>query len=239
MAKRNHTVTTREGYAIWSTSYDAERNPLIMTEEPRVTALLESLPPPLHALDVATGTGRWALNLAKLGVDVTAIDESPDMLALARKKARQAGVRIRFDQRDLQEELPFPSGHFDLVVCALALCHVVNLETAITECSRVLKRGGHLLITDFHPQAIVNGWETTIFRGEDAYILPTVRHSRSAYLRAIEMSGCDVIHVEDVPVRDQPEEAILRGEDVDEFMRQYGDWPFCLIVLARRQIAVG
>ncbi len=160
------------------------------------------------------------------------------MLALARKKARQAGERIRFDQRDLQEVLPFPSGHFDLVMCALALCHVVNLETAIAECSRVLKRGGHLLITDFHPQAIVNGWETTIFRGEDAYILPTVRHSRSAYLRAIEVSGCGVIHVEDVLVRDQPEEAILRGEDVDEFMRQYGDWPFCLIVLARRHTAI-
>jgi ubiquinone/menaquinone biosynthesis C-methylase UbiE len=69
------------------------------------------------------------------------------------------------------------------VVCALGLCHVANLATAIAECSRVLKRGGHLLITDFHPQAIVNGWETTIFRGEDAYILP-----RSA-IRALRIFG--------------------------------------------------
>lgn len=239
MGKRNHTVTTREGYAIWSTSYDAERNPLIMTEEPRVTALLESLPPPHRVLDVGTGTGRWALNLAKRGADVTAIDESPEMLVVARDKAALASLPIRFEQRALQEGLPFPSDHFDLVICALALCHVSDLRGAVAECSRVLRRGGYLLITDFHPQAILNGWETTIFRGEDAYILPTVRHSRSAYLRAIEMSGCDVIHVEEVLVRDQPEEAVLRGEDIDEFMRQYGDWPFCLIVLACRQTATG
>jgi len=238
MATRNHAVTTREGYAIWSTSYDEERNPLIMTEEPRVTALLESLPPPLRVLDVATGTGRWALHLAQLGAEATAIDESPEMLVVAREKADSVGLPIRFEQGALQEGLPFPSDHFDLVICALALCHVPDLSGAVAECSRVLRYGGYLLITDFHPQAIVNGWETTIFRGEDAYILPTVRHSRSAYLRAIEVSGCGVIHVEDVLIRDQPEEAILRGEDVDEFMRQYGDWPFCLIVLARRHTAI-
>ncbi len=239
MATRNHTVTTRQGYSIWSTSYDEERNPLIMTEGPRVMALLESLPHPQRVLDVATGTGRWAVHLAKLGADVTAIDESPEMLVVAREKAGSAGLPIEFEQHVVEEGLPFPSDHFDLVTCALALCHVHDLPRAIAECSRVLRRGGHLLITDFHPQAIENGWETTIFRGEDAYILPTVRHSRSEYLRAIEASGCDVIHVEDVLVRDQPEEAILRGEDVEEFMRQYGDWPFCLIVLARRETATG
>jgi ubiquinone/menaquinone biosynthesis C-methylase UbiE len=64
MTIRNHEVTAREGYAVWASFYDTEHNPLIMTEEPLVQRLLETLPTPERALDAATGTGRWALHLA-------------------------------------------------------------------------------------------------------------------------------------------------------------------------------
>lgn len=46
------------------------------------------------------------------------------------------------------------------------------------------------------------------------------------------------MYVEDVLVREQPAEAVLWGEDIDEFMRRFGDWPFCLIILARKVSSV-
>jgi ubiquinone/menaquinone biosynthesis C-methylase UbiE len=234
MSARNREVNVGEGYAIWASFYDQEHNPLIMTEQPRVTRLLESLPAPATALDVATGTGRWAIYLAKRGVQMTAIDQSEEMLAVAREKAKAASLSISFHHADLRSGLPFPSGAFDLVVCALALSSFEDLSAPINECCRVVRPGGHLLITDFHPQAIKNGWEPTIFRGEDGYILPHPHHDVAEYLDAITENGCDLVHMEEILVREQPPESIT-AEDVDAFLAKHGDWPFCLIVLSRRR----
>jgi len=229
---RNHTVSAQEGYAIWASFYDEEQNPLIMTEEPLVKELLGTLPLPTTALDVATGTGRWALYLARRGVHVTAFDQSPEMLAVARRKADAESLAITFLQGDLSEGLSCPSNAFDLVVCALTLSHFGDLRAPIAECSRVVRPGGHLLVTDFHPQAIKNGWEPTCFREGEGYILPHPEHDRTDYFDAISAAGCDLISVKEVLVRDQPPESIL-APDRDAFLQQYGDWPMCLIVLAR------
>jgi ubiquinone/menaquinone biosynthesis C-methylase UbiE len=234
MSRRNHLVSAREGYAIWASFYDHEQNPLIMTEEPRVRKLLRSLPRPTTALDVATGTGRWAIDLARDGVKVTAVDQSPEMLAVAREKARTEGLEITFLQWNLDEGIPLPSGSFDLVVCALALSHFVEFRGVVGECGRVVRPGGHLLVTDFHPQAIKNGWEPTCFQGEEGFILPHPSHDRSDYLDAITESRCDLVHLEEVLVREQPPESLL-VDDVDTFLQHYGDWPMCLIALGRRR----
>lgn len=236
MTVRKHVVDARHGYAIWASSYDHEQNPLIMTEEPRVRRILASLPRPSTALDAATGTGRWAIYLAQQGVRVTGIDHSPEMLAVAAEKARVQELPVEIHYGDLREPLPFPPDTFDLVVCALALSHFADLHAPIAHCARVLRPGGHLLISDFHPQAIVNGWEPTCFRGEDACILPHPEHDRADYLRAIETSGCEIVHIEEVLVREQPSESILVA-DRETFLREYGDWPMCLIVSARREPA--
>ncbi len=60
-------VSTQKGYELWAASYDTENNALIAVEEPRVEALLARLPV-ATALDVGTGTGRYALKLARLSI---------------------------------------------------------------------------------------------------------------------------------------------------------------------------
>jgi ubiquinone/menaquinone biosynthesis C-methylase UbiE len=119
------------------------------------------------------------------------------------------------------------------VICALALSSFDELAAPIKECCRVVRPGGHLLITDFHPQAVKNGWEPTIFRGEEGYILPHPHHNVAEYLDPITDSGCELVHLEEILVRDQPPESIM-VEDVDAFLAKHGDWPMCLIALARR-----
>lgn len=235
LATRTHPVSVRAGYTLWASSYDQELNPLIMTEAPRVERLLASLPAPAKMLDVAAGTGRWARYLARQGVAVTAIDPSPEMLAAGRARAQAEGLAVRFEEGAIEDGLPFGAGSFDLVICALALCHVPDLRAAVAECARVLRPGGHLIITDFHPQAVANGWNTSVFRGEDVYVLSTVQHAAEGYIEAVEAAGCRVIHREEVLVREQPIESVLHQEDIEGFMATYGDWPFCLILAARKE----
>src|SRR5919199_4693612 len=114
MSPRNHTVTVQEGYAIWASSYDHEKNPLIAAEQPQVEAMLQTLPRPSRVLDLASGTGRYALHFARQGAAVWAIDQSPEMLAVARGKASSANLEITFLQGGLEDGLPFPADHFDL-----------------------------------------------------------------------------------------------------------------------------
>ncbi|WP_033295481.1 class I SAM-dependent methyltransferase [Amycolatopsis jejuensis] len=97
-------------------------------------------------LEVAVGTGRnlpWYPSDARL----TGIDLSPEMLALARRRAAELPREITLTEADAQA-LPFPDAEFDTVVCTLGLCGVPDERVAIAEMHRVLRPGGRLLLLD-------------------------------------------------------------------------------------------
>src|SRR4051794_32930690 len=100
---------------LWAGSYDAEKTPLIAVEEAHVVALVGGLRAGT-VLDVGAGTGRHALWWARHGADVTALDLAPEMLAVAARAARAAGVSLRCVQGDFTVGPPFPSGSFHLVI---------------------------------------------------------------------------------------------------------------------------
>lgn len=97
-------------------------------------------------LEVAAGTG---LNLALYppGVTLTAVDLSPGMLAVARRRAAELGRPVDLREADA-EALPFADASFDTVVCTLSLCAVPDNRAAIGEMHRVLRPGGRLLLLD-------------------------------------------------------------------------------------------
>lgn len=97
-------------------------------------------------LEVAIGTG---LNLPHYPADIrlTGLDLTPEMLALARTRAREMGRTIALAEGDAQD-LPFVDGSFDTVVCTYALCSVADDARAISEMHRVLRPGGRLILVD-------------------------------------------------------------------------------------------
>jgi SAM-dependent methyltransferase len=135
----------RSGYARWTGSYDATRNPLIHVEEPVVRALIDPLPPGT-ALDAACGTGRHARWLAARGYRLIGVDASAEMLDVARTALPEADLRLG----DLTA-LPVETASVDLVVCALALTHCEDLREPVAELARVLRPDGRLVVSDFHP----------------------------------------------------------------------------------------
>lgn len=137
-----HPISTTEGYRAWAASYDSPGNQLLDIEQPAVRAILDRLPVGT-ALDAACGTGRHSAHLADLGHQVVGVDASPEMLAVARTKVPAADFR-----EGTLERLPLPDDHVDLVVCALALTHVTDLGSALAELARVLRPGGHLVLSD-------------------------------------------------------------------------------------------
>lgn len=133
------------GYAAWAATYDSKPNFILAVEEPVVENLLARIPPG-SALDAACGTGRHTGRLISHGHEVIGVDQSPEMLAQAAAKVPQAQFRVG----DLTD-LPIPDASVDLVLCALALCHLDDVGEAIAEFRRVLRPAGRLIVTDVHP----------------------------------------------------------------------------------------
>ena len=117
----------------------------------RRAADLARVGPGDRVLDVATGTGDLALELAgRVGADGTVIgaDFSDRMLALARAKAFDAGFpRVRFEQANALA-LPYPDGQFDAATVGFGARNFSDLRVGLSEMARVVKPGGRVVILE-------------------------------------------------------------------------------------------
>ena len=103
------------------------------------------LKPGHHLLDVACGTGLMAVEAQRIlgtAENITCLDPSEGMLAVARKK-----LPAKFVQ-GYADKLPLADASFDFLTMGYALRHVTTLEAAFREYERVLKPGGKLLILE-------------------------------------------------------------------------------------------
>lgn len=109
---------------------------------------------PQQILDIATGTGDFALLLAKrikpqyiVGADI-----SEGMMAVGREKVKEEGLQnvISFQYEDCMQ-LSFPDGSFDAVTSSYGVRNFQNLDKGLQEMQRVLRPGGHLLIVELTP----------------------------------------------------------------------------------------
>jgi len=230
--KAQYEVNLEEGYAQWAQVYDQQANALIAVEEKLTEPILQSLTFN-YVLDLGTGTGRYALRLAQNGARVVALDQSEAMLTVARERAAKAGINLFFDQHDLEEELPIGDDTFDLVISALTLSHVEDLGLVASEAYRVLKPGGHFLITDFHPRIIDEGWRAQFTSAGITYLLPTASHTRESYTDALTEAGFTITTLQEALVRHAP-----AGLLPAELVERDGYVPFCLVVLAEKSATV-
>ncbi|HEV7625800.1 MAG TPA: methyltransferase domain-containing protein [Streptomyces sp.] len=183
-------ISTADVYESWAPHYDCPGNQLIDIEEPAVQHILDDLPVGT-ALDAACGTGRHTAHLHQLGHHVIGVDASPEMLARARERLPDVDLR----EADMHR-LPLPGSSVDTVVCALALTHVPDLAPVLAEFARVLRPGGHLVISDAH--LMVSYLSPTLPRGHgpdgSPSLLAEYHRPLSAYLTAAIPLGFQVRH---------------------------------------------
>ncbi|MFH8680155.1 class I SAM-dependent methyltransferase [Streptomyces lydicus] len=99
-------------------------------------------------LDAGCGSGPLSAALRDRGADVTGIDASAEMLALAR---RRLGDDAALHVADLSDPLPFADGVFDDVVASLVLHYLEDWGPTLAELRRVLRPGGRLIASVDHP----------------------------------------------------------------------------------------
>jgi demethylmenaquinone methyltransferase/2-methoxy-6-polyprenyl-1,4-benzoquinol methylase len=135
-------------------TYDRYARVLSFGQDPRWRSFLVSRvegTPDQRILDVASGTGAVAIELARrYGCSVVGIDQSPEMLAAGRRRVAAAGVGglVRLEQ-GRAESLPFEDESFDAVTFTYLLRYVDDPAATLRELARVLRPGGKLASLEF------------------------------------------------------------------------------------------
>ena len=209
-------------YRAWSATYDEPRNACSTpTSRSCTRSSTGCRPGPLSTRPAAPADTRRTWPSA--GTTFVGVDGSAEMLDRARTRVASG----TFARADLHR-LPLAEDAVDLVVCGLALVHVPSLAVVLAEFARVLRRGGHLVISDVHHELVLRG--SVVHApgpaGEPG-LSPSYRHTAGDYLRAALPHGLRVRRCEE-PRREmpaQPPPAELSPGD-------WADWPWTLLPLA-------
>lgn len=228
-----------QAYELWSDSYDrTDGNALLFADESAVQPLLESLQVQGRTvLDAGCGAGRYLEILQRYHPTmVVGIDFAMGMIEKAKKKVNRASVHLQVAR---VEHLPFKDEKFDCVLCTLVLGHIVELESAVAELSRVLRRNGSMVISCFHPYGQLLGWVRS-FRVNNSskrnrwFAVKYYRHLYSDYFRAFRLSELEVIQTLE-PVIDDTLKPFYVQEGRMDLYERYKGYPLLLIFQVRKR----
>lgn len=151
-----HETHPAKAYNLWASSYDAQPdNPILLLDGLLFKELLSTTSMQgKRVADIGCGTGRhWEALFRKDVAECIGYEGSSEMLRKVREKYPNAKTYLHSGHalRELE------NGSCDVLVSTLVIAHIRNLSAEWREWNRVLKTGGDILLTDFHPVALQRG----------------------------------------------------------------------------------
>jgi ubiquinone/menaquinone biosynthesis C-methylase UbiE len=178
----HHRITLQkeaaEAYNLWAGNYDRQPdNLMLFLDNQLFHHFIQSLDISNQVvLDIGCGTGRhWARILDRHPAQLAGYDVSDGMLSELKKKYPAADTHLATDS--LLSGIRDASA--DVIISTLTIAHIANLEEAISAWERVLKPGGHLVLTDFHPAVLEAG-------GKRDFVTQNTRIEIRNYVHSIE-----------------------------------------------------
>lgn len=158
-------IKPEQAYDLWAKAYDSQPDNLMLALDEQVFAELLGQTELQHKIivDVGCGTGRhWKKMLEKAPQKLTGYDVSGAMLQMLAQKF-PAAVTHKLSGNALKE---LADHSVDVVISTLTIAHIKDAGEALKEWDRVLRPGGHVIITDYHPVALQRGGKRT-FKVDD------------------------------------------------------------------------
>lgn len=174
----------REGYDRWADSYDRTPNPIVAADR-RFAPLHLRARAAERILDAGCGTGAHLRSLLDAGCRPVGLDFSRGMLVVARRAAPGAPL-VR---ADLGHALPFAPATFDAFLCSLVSEHLTGLGTLFAGAFAVLRPGGRLACSAFHPELAAAGIEANFEVEGTEFRLGAERHTVGDYVAHAHTAG--------------------------------------------------
>ncbi|MFF2493459.1 class I SAM-dependent methyltransferase [Agromyces sp. NPDC058064] len=107
-----------------------------------------------RVLDIAAGSGNAAIPAAQRGAAVVASDLAPELFAVGRRNAAEAGVSLEWREADA-EDLPFEDSAFDAAISCVGIMFAPHHEAAASELLRVVRPGGRIGLLSWTPEGFI------------------------------------------------------------------------------------
>jgi ubiquinone/menaquinone biosynthesis C-methylase UbiE len=179
-------------YDLWAENYDHQPGNLMLDlDEIIFGRLLAGMDiKGKKVADIGCGTGRhWQKILQQQPAQLSGFDVSAGMLRKLQQKFPQADTQLIGD--NLLSNIPTHS--FDVVISTLTVAHIKDIDEAMLSWCRIIKDGGDILITDFHPDVLAMGGKRT-FKHDGRHIAVRNFVHDLAHIKAVfTLSNCEVI----------------------------------------------
>ena len=161
--KRNPEPKTENpdaAYDIWAADYDSQPDNMMLAWDEEIFSSLINQTDLKNKIiaDIGCGTGRhWKKIFAQEPTKLIGFDVSEEMLKMLQCKIPQAETHhlLKDNLIDLENE------SCDIIFSTLTIAHIENAEKALQEWNRILRSGGEIIVTDFHPTALAKGAKRT------------------------------------------------------------------------------
>ena len=158
--KRNLVSEPETAYNLWAAEYDSQPdNMMLAWDEDIFSRMINTMD--LHnkiIADIGCGTGRhWGKIYEREPKKIIGFDVSEGMLSILKQKFPESETHhlINDELKELENQ------SYDMIFSTLTIAHIKNAEKALHEWSRILKSGGEIIITDYHPTALAKGGRRT------------------------------------------------------------------------------
>ena len=183
-----------KAYNSWAARYDSNEN---KTRDLEAIALKKILVDKKfkHCLEVGCGTGKntaWLINICD---QITAIDLSEGMLAIAKEKLNSA--KVNFSIVDITKDWDFAKPPYDLVTFSLMLEHIEDLDAIFEKLSHVTIAGSYVYIGELHPFKQYNGSKARFETESGTQVVTCFNHHVSDYTNAAKTFGFKLIHLDE------------------------------------------
>lgn len=150
----------QKAYDMWASTYDDQPDNLMLALDEEIFSSLSNRIDLENktVIDIGCGTGRhWSKLLNRNPKELIGFDVSEKML-------QKLQYKFPFAKTNLLQNNMLPSlqnDSVDVIISTLSIAHIKNIEEAWQEWNRVLKPGGSMIITDYHPAALAMGADRT------------------------------------------------------------------------------
>jgi len=191
--KRNLVSEPETAYNLWAAEYDSQPdNMMLAWDEDIFSRMINTMD--LHnkiIADIGCGTGRhWGKIYDRQAKKLIGFDVSEGMLTMLKQKFPESETYhlLNGELKELENQ------SCDIIFSTLTIAHIKNAKKALHEWNRILKAGGEIIITDYHPTALAKGGRRTFNYHGKTIAVKNYVHSIAKLKGIARQLDLEVIH---------------------------------------------